>query len=168
MTPVTQNEPRVITFRRNDIHRVQHLRCRVQHPFKMTKQYHTTFRNGCMDLKRCSTMVHHSPTMVNHRPATGTHFTEKFHVTKKRSVKNFHDSMEVRIGFFGYETNQWRLKAVIAVELTESFVLTGYCSRNSKRAKSYGPPKNRYPQGATSTVQGATFVQNDETVPYDF
>ena len=56
---------------------------------------------------------------------------------------------------------------VIAVELTESFVLTGYRSRNSKRAKSYGPPKNRYPQGATSTVQGATSVQNDETVPYD-
>ena len=87
---------------------------------------------------------------------------------KKRRVKNFLDPIEVRIGFFGYETNQWRLKAVIAVELAESFVLTGYRSRNSKRAKSYGFPKNRYPQGATSTVQGATSVQNDETVPYDF
>ena len=88
-------------------------------------------------------------------------------MTKKRRVKNFHDPIEVRIGFFGYETNLLRLKAVIAVELTDTFVLTGYGSRNSKRAKSYGPPKNRYPQGATSTVQGATSVQNDETVPYD-
>ena len=55
----------------------------------------------------------------------------------------------------------------MAVELTDTFVLTGYGSRNSKRANSYGPPNNRYPQGATSTVQGATSVQNDETVPYD-
>ena len=61
-------------------------------------------------------------------------FTEKIHVTKKRRVKNFHDPIEVRIGFFGYETNQQRMKAVIAVELTESFVLTGYDSHNSKRA----------------------------------
>ena len=59
------------------------------------------------------------------------------------------------------------MKAVIAVELTDTFVFTGNGSRNSKRAKSYGPPKNRYPQGATSTVQGATSVQNDETVSYD-
>ena len=56
----------------------------------------------------------------------------------------------------------------IAVELTDTFVLTGYGSRNSKRAKSYGHPKNRYPQGATSAVHGATSVQNNETVPYDF
>ena len=89
-------------------------------------------------------------------------------MTEKRRIKNFQDPIEVRLGFFRYETNQWRLKAVIAVELTESFVLTGYLSRKSKRAKSYGPPKNRYPLGATSTVQGATSVQNDETVPYDF
>ena len=89
-------------------------------------------------------------------------------MTKKRRVKNFHDPIEVRIGFFGYESNRWRLKAVIDVELTESFVLTGYRSRNSKRAKSYGPLKNRYPKGATSTVQGATSVQNEETVAYDF
>ena len=87
---------------------------------------------------------------------------------RKRRLKNFQDPIEVRIGFFGYETNQWRLKVVIAVELTDTFILTGYGSRNSKRAKSYGPPKNRYPLGATSTVQGATSVQNDETVPYDF
>ena len=60
------------------------------------------------------------------------------------------------------------MKAVIVVELTETLVLTGYGSRNSKQAKSNVPPKNRYPQGATSTVQGATSVQNDETVPYDF
>ena len=60
------------------------------------------------------------------------------------------------------------MKAVMAVELTDTFVLTGYDSRNSKRAKSYGPPKNRYPQGATSTMQGATSVRNDETVPYYF
>ena len=83
-------------------------------------------------------------------------------------VKNYQGPIEVRIGFFGYESNQRRLKAVTDVELTESFVLTGYRSRNSKRAKSYGPPKNRYPLGATSMVQGATSVQNDETVPYDF
>ena len=53
------------------------------------------------------------------------------------------------------------------VELTDTIVLTGNGSCNSERAKSYGPPDNRYPQGATSTVQGATSVQNDETVPYD-
>ena len=86
---------------------------------------------------------------------------------EKHRIKDFQDPIEVRIGFFGYETNQWRLKAVIAVELTVTFILTGYGSRNSKRAKSYGPPKNRYPQGATSTVQGAASVQNDEIVSYD-
>ena len=160
MAPVTLNEPRVMALRRIDFHR-------VQHPFKMTKQWCTTFRNGCMDLKRCSTMVHHSPAMVNHRPATGIPFYRKNSRDEKRRVKNFHDPIEVRIGFFGYETNKWRLKAVIAIGLPDTFVLTGYGSRNSNRAKSYGPPKNRYPQGATSTVQGATSVQNDETVPYD-
>ena len=60
------------------------------------------------------------------------------------------------------------MKAVKTVELIEAFVLTGYGSRNSKRARSYGRPNNRYLQGATSTVQGATSVRNGETVPYDF
>ena len=59
------------------------------------------------------------------------------------------------------------MKAVTAVELTDTFVLKSYGSRNSKRARSYGRPNNRHLQGATSTVQGATSVQNDETVPYD-
>ena len=58
--------------------------------------------------------------------------------------------------------------AVIAVELTDTFVLTGYGSRNSKRARNYGRPNNQYLQGATSMVQGATSVRNGETVPYDF
>ena len=58
--------------------------------------------------------------------------------------------------------------AVKAVEITEAFVLTGYGSLNSKRARSYGRPNNRYLQGATSTVQGATSVRNGETVSYDF
>ena len=145
MAPVTLNEPRVTAHRRIDIHRVQHLRCKVQHPSKMTKQCRTTFRNGWMDCKRCSTMVHHSPAMVNHRPATGITFYRKNPRDEKRRVKNFHDPIEVRIGFYGYDTNQWRLKAVTAVELTDTFVLTGCGSRNSKRAKSYGPPNNRYP-----------------------
>ena len=60
------------------------------------------------------------------------------------------------------------MKAIITVELTEAFVLNGYGSRNSKRARSYCRPNNRYLQGATSTVQGATSVRNGETVPYDF
>ena len=55
-----------------------------------------------------------------------------------------------------------------AVELTVTFVLIGYGSRNSKRGNSYGRPKNRHPQGATSAVQDATFVQKDETAPCDF
>ena len=38
------------------------------------------------------------------------------------------------------------------IELNESFVLTGYGFRNSKRENSYGRPKNRYPQGATFAV----------------
>ena len=46
--------------------------------------------------------------------------------------------------------------------------MTGYGSRNSKRARSYGRPNNRYLQGATSMVQGATSVRNGETVSYDF
>ena len=58
--------------------------------------------------------------------------------------------------------------AVKDVELIEAFVLTGYGFCNSKQAKSYGRPNNRYLQGATSTVQGATSVRNGETVPYDF
>ena len=145
MAPVTLNEARVMALRRIDIHRVQHLRCKVQHPSKLTKQCRTTFRNECMDLKHCSTMVHHSPAMVNHRPATGIPFYRKNPRDEKRRVQESHDPIEVQIGYFGYETNQWRLKAVIAVELTDTFVLTGYGSRNSKRAKSYGPPKNRYP-----------------------
>ena len=45
--------------------------------------------------------------------------------------------------------------------------MTGYGSRNSKRARSYGRPNNRYLQGATSTVQDATSVQNGETVSHD-
>ena len=46
--------------------------------------------------------------------------------------------------------------------------MTGYGSRNSKRARSYGLLNNRYLQGATSMVQGATSVRNGETVSYDF
>src|SRR5574338_301077 len=87
---------------------------------------------------------------------------------EKRRAKNFKDPIEVRIEFFGYETIHRRLIAVKAVELTETFVLTGYGSRNSKRDNSYGRPKNRYPQSATFVVQGATFVQKAETMPFDF
>src|SRR5574338_6159 len=87
---------------------------------------------------------------------------------EKRRPKNFKDPIEVRIAFFGFETIRWRLIAVKAVELTESFVLTGYGSRNSKRDNSYGHPKNRYPQGATFAVQDATFGQKAETAPFDF
>ena len=156
-----------MALRRIDIHRVQHLRCKVQHPSKMTKQCRTTFRNEGMDLKHCSTMVHHSPAMVNHRPATGIPFYRKNPRDEKMKGKKlpWPDWGSDRI--FGYETKQWRLKAVIDVELKNTFVLTGCGSRNSKRAKSYGPSKNQYQEGATSTVQGATSVQNDETVPYD-
>ena len=61
---------------------------------------------------------------------------------EKRRPKNFKDPIEVRKAFFGYETIHWWLTAVKAVELTETFVLTSYGSRNSKRANSYGRPKN--------------------------
>ena len=87
---------------------------------------------------------------------------------EKRGPKNFKDPIEVRIAFFWFKTIRWRLTAVKAVELTESFVLTGYGSRNSKRDNSYGRPKNRYPQGATFAVQDATFIQKAETTPIDF
>src|SRR5574338_321489 len=87
---------------------------------------------------------------------------------EKRRPKNFRDPIEVQIAFFGFETIRSQLTAIKAVELTESFVLTSYGSRNSKRANSYGRPKNRYPQGATFAVQGATFVQKAETAPFDF
>ena len=87
---------------------------------------------------------------------------------EKRRPKNFRDPIEVRIAFFGLETIHWRLLDVKAVELTNSFVLTSYGSRKSKRANSYGRPKNRYLLGATFAVQGATFVQKDETAPFDF
>ena len=89
-------------------------------------------------------------------------------MTKKRRVKNFRDPIFIRIVLFGHSTIRWRLKAVRAVELTEAFVLTGYGSRNSKRARSYGRPNNRYLQGATSTVHGATSFRNGKTVPYAF
>ena len=87
---------------------------------------------------------------------------------EKRRPKNIRDPIEVRMAFFGFETIRWRLTAVKAVELTESLVLTGYGSRNSKRDNIYGRPKNRYPQGATFAVQVATFVQKAETAPFDF
>src|SRR5574338_635964 len=87
---------------------------------------------------------------------------------EKRRPKNFKDPIEVRIAFFAFETICLQLTAVKAVELIESFVFTGYGSRNSKRDNSYGRPKNRYPQGATFVVQGATFVQKAETAPFDF
>ena len=60
------------------------------------------------------------------------------------------------------------MKAIKAVELTVAFVLKGYGFRNSKRARSYGRPNNRYLQGATPMVQGATSVRNGETVSYNF
>ena len=87
---------------------------------------------------------------------------------ENRRPKNFRDPIEVQIAFFGYETIHWRLTAIKPVELTKNFILTGYGSRNSKRANSYGRPKSRYPQGATFAVQGATFVQKAETAPFDF
>jgi len=46
--------------------------------------------------------------------------------------------------------------------------LAGCGPRNSKRVKSYGCPSKGDPKGGTSTVQGATFLQNAETVPYEF
>ena len=46
--------------------------------------------------------------------------------------------------------------------------MTGCGPRNSKRVKSYGSPSKGDPKGGTSTVQGATFLQNAETVPYEF
>ena len=60
------------------------------------------------------------------------------------------------------------MEAVKAVELIEAFVLTGNGFRYSKRARSYGRPNNRYLQGATSTVQGATSVRNGVTMSCDF
>ena len=87
---------------------------------------------------------------------------------EKRRPKNFKDLIEDRIAFFRFETIRWRLTAVKVVEITKSFILTGYGSRNSKRDNSYGRPKNQYPQGATFAVQGATFVQKAETAPFDF
>src|SRR5574338_768222 len=87
---------------------------------------------------------------------------------ERRRPKNFRDPIEVQIAIFGIGTIRSRLTAVKALELTESFVLTGYGSRNSKRDNSYARPKNRYPQGATFAVQGATLIQKAEKAPFDF
>ena len=85
-----------------DIYRVQHPWCKVQHPSEIAKQCRTTFRNACMDLKRNSTMVHHSPAMVNRRPATVIPFYRKNPVSKKRRVKNLRDPIEIRVVLFGH------------------------------------------------------------------
>ena len=75
--PVTLNEPEVMAVRIIDIYRVQHPRCKVQHPSEMAKQCRTTFRNACMDLKRNSTIGHHSPVMGSRRRATVILFYRK-------------------------------------------------------------------------------------------
>ena len=69
MAPVNLNETTVMAVRRIGIRRVQHLRCKVQHSSKKTKQRRATFKIGCRYLKWIGTMVHHSPGMVNRRPA---------------------------------------------------------------------------------------------------
>jgi len=53
------------------------------------------------------------------------------------------------------------------VYLINTFFLTSYGFRNSKRAKSYGSRSKGDPIGGTSTVQDAVLIQNDETVLYD-
>lgn len=153
---------------RIDIPCAQHLRCKVQHLSIMPKLSRTTFRNECMDLKWNSTLVHHSLAMVNRWPTTLIPFYHKIHVKKMKGKQNFWVLKVIRIVFFGYKNMHWRLKAIKAVELVETFVLTGYGSHSSKRVNHYGCSKNRYPLGVTSTVQGATFVHIAETAPYDF
>jgi len=54
------------------------------------------------------------------------------------------------------------------VYLRETIVLIGCGPRNSKQVKSYGCPSKGDPKGGTSTVQGATFLPNAKTVPYEF
>jgi len=46
--------------------------------------------------------------------------------------------------------------------------LIGCGFRNSKRVKSFGHPSKGDPKSGTSTVQGAIFIQNSETVHYEF
>jgi len=46
--------------------------------------------------------------------------------------------------------------------------LTDCSPHNSKRVKSYGIPSKGDPKGGTLTVQGTAFLQNAETVPYEF
>jgi len=46
--------------------------------------------------------------------------------------------------------------------------LQGCGPRNSKRVKIYGCPSKGDLKGGTSTVHGATFLRNAETVPYEF
>ena len=77
MAPVNQIEPEVMAVRIIDIYRVQHPRCKVQHPSEMAKQCRTTFRNACMDLKWNSTLVHHSPAIGSRRRATVIPFYRK-------------------------------------------------------------------------------------------
>src|SRR5574338_678106 len=100
MAPVTLNEATVMAVRRIDIRRVQHLRCKVQHSSKKTKQRRATFRIGCRYLKWTGTMMHHSPGMVNRSQPRCSLFNVKIHVTEKRWPKNFRDPIEVRIAFF--------------------------------------------------------------------
>ena len=168
MAPVTLNEPTIMAVRRIDIYWVQHSLCKVQHSSKKPKQRRSTFRSGYRDLKwkvPWWTALQGREIQDQQR---WSRFNVKIHVMEKRRPKNFKDPIEVRIAFFGFETIRWRLTVVMTVEITESFVLTGYGSRNSKWDNSYGHPKNRYPQGVTFAVQGAIFVQKAETAPFDF
>src|SRR5574338_1060623 len=87
MAPVTLNEATFMAVRRIDIHRVQHLRCKVQQSSKKMKQRRATFRIGCRYLKWIGTMVHHSPGMVNRRPATVFPFYRKNSCDGKTKAK---------------------------------------------------------------------------------
>ena len=168
MAPVTLNEPEVMAVRIIDIYRVQHPRCKVQHLSEMAKQCRMTFRNACMNLKWNSTMVHHSSAMGSRRRATVIPFYRKNPRVEKTKGKKLLRPVWDSDSLFWALNYPLTAESCQTVEFTESIVLTSYGSLNSKRARSYGLPNNRYLQGATSTVHGATSVRNGEIVPYDF
>jgi len=98
----------------------------------------------------------------------GARFTKSIPRWRNRVEKTSKPRKGIQSVFFRYEIIRLRLDVMIAVYLWETFVLADCGPRNSKRVKSYGCPSKWDPNGGTSTVQGATFLQNAETAPYEF
>jgi len=98
----------------------------------------------------------------------GARFTKSIPRWRNRVEKTSKPRKGIQSAFFKYEIIQLWLNAIIVLYPLETFVLTGCDPRTSKRVKSYGCPSKWDPNDGTSTVQGATFLQNAENMLYKF